>query len=320
MKVINKTYSVNLCLGGVTLKFLYSCLIMLLSVSTMSTQILASTGKSLDSGADVIRASDKLNIQVFREKELTGIFTTNSVGFVVDASGNIDYPLLGKINVEGKSIQELQMYITDKLKIDYLNDPQVQVSFYERGANNTVAIMGQVSKPGNYKHTAETTIARAISEAGGFMQIRDYIKGQSLRTVADASDVRITRRTISGEEVSTIVDVQAILEGRRPDEKLEPGDLVFVPEKKFDRTVSILGQVNQPGNYELVPGMTVIRLVSEAQGMTRLAAPSKIVLTRMNNGGTTQAKQIDLQGMIHGKVQDIALEPGDTIFVPEITF
>lgn len=312
----------SLWLAEVTLKLLCSFLIMLLSMSTMSTRVLASTATddSFDSGADVIRVSDKLNIQVFREKELTGIFTTNSVGFIVDSSGSIDYPLLGKIHVEGKNIQELQMHITDKLKKDYLNDPQVQVSFYERGANNTVAIMGQVSKPGNYKHTAETTIARAISEAGGFMQIRDYIKGQSLRTVADASDVRITRRTVGGGEISIIVDVQAILEGRRPDERLEPGDLVFVPEKKFDKTVSILGQVHQPGNYELVPGMTVIRLVSEAQGMTRLAAPNRIILTRTKNGGATHTRQINLQEMIYGKEKDIALEPGDTIFVPEITF
>src|SRR3989338_4520048 len=44
-----------------------------------------------------IRAGDKLNIQVYREKDLTGIFT-------VDLSGNISYPLLGEVHVQGLSL------------------------------------------------------------------------------------------------------------------------------------------------------------------------------------------------------------------------
>ncbi|GEM_PF-1447531 len=160
-----------------------------------------------------IRAGDKLNIQVYREKDLTGIF-------VVDNSGGISYPLLGVIDVQGKSLEELREYLKEELEKDYLTEAQVQVDF-EQSLNKTISILGQVNSAGNYPYTPDMTIVRLVSKAGGFTAI------------AAPKHVQITRKTTDGKIKTFSVNVDAIMAGRAEDFPLEAGDLITVPESFF---------------------------------------------------------------------------------------
>jgi len=160
-----------------------------------------------------IRAGDKLNIQVYREKDLTGIF-------IVDNAGNISYPLLGILSVQGMSLEELRQHLMDELKKDYLVNPQVQVDF-EESLNKSVSILGHVSKPGNYDYAPNMTLVRLISNAGGFTLI------------AAPKHVKITRRIKDGKIKTFQVNVDEIMGGQSEDVPLESGDLVMVPETLF---------------------------------------------------------------------------------------
>lgn len=160
-----------------------------------------------------IRAGDRLNIQVYRETDLTGIF-------IVDSSGHINYPLLGDLNVQGLSPEELRQRLTDELGKDYLTNPQVQVAF-EESLNKSVYILGQVSRPGNYEYTPNMTLVRLVSKAGGFT------------LMAAPSHVKITRKMRDGKIKSLSANVGAIMDGRAEDVVLESGDLVMVPETFF---------------------------------------------------------------------------------------
>ena len=126
-----------------------------------------------------IRAGDKLNIQVYREKDLTDIF-------IVDSAGNINYPLLGTLYVQGLSLEELRQHLTNELGKDYLVNPQVQVAF-EESLNKFVYILGQVAKPGNYDYTPNMTLVRLVSKAGGFT------------LMAASNQVKITRKMADGK-------------------------------------------------------------------------------------------------------------------------
>jgi protein involved in polysaccharide export with SLBB domain len=87
-------------------------------------------------------------------------------------------------------------------------------------------------------------------------------------------------------------------------------------------TVSILGQVKEPGSFEIKGSLTLIELISLAGGFTKIAATNdvRIMRTRLNGSKTTikvRANDIINRGR---EEDDVSLEPGDIITVPESFF
>lgn len=90
-----------------------------------------------------------------------------------------------------------------------------------------------------------------------------------------------------------------------------------------NKTVYVLGQVKKPASIEIPPEktLTILEAITSAGGFTDVAAVSKVRVLRMENG---QQKTIDVdvtqitkQG---NKSMDIALQPGDVVFVPQSLF
>lgn len=84
-------------------------------------------------------------------------------GYLVDKNGDIDFPVLGKINVAGTTLQELKKEIEYQLKSKpYILDPLVFVEFM----NFQVTMLGQIAN-GNYIFkSGSVTILEALAEAG----------------------------------------------------------------------------------------------------------------------------------------------------------
>lgn len=85
-------------------------------------------------------------------------------GYTVDSEGNIDFPVLGKIYVQGKTRSETCEYIK-QLLIDskQIKDPVVTVEFMNLG----FSVLGEVTSPGRYRiDKDEFTVFDAISLAG----------------------------------------------------------------------------------------------------------------------------------------------------------
>ncbi len=263
---------------------------------------------SADYDVYVIHPGDKLNIQVLREKELSGVF-------VVSPSGRIDYPLLGEVYIDGFSMDELKKFLVDGLSREYLVNPQIQIDF-EESPNRSVTILGQVTRPGNYMLSPNLTLARLISQVGG------------LTSLASSNNVRVIRMNKDGIRLNALVDVQKVMKGEIEDIKLMPGDMVFVDkiadkEKgtiKLMDSVSILGAVAKPGNYAYAPGLTLVKLISEAGGFTGLAAPNRVKIMRSSANGEQVSIQVDANKILDGKAKDVALEQKDLVVVSESFF
>lgn len=273
----------------------------------------------------VILPGDKLNIRVYREEELTGVWHGSSVGYAVDAEGDLNFPLVGSIRVEGMRLEELQKKLTELLD-QYIVNPQVSISFYEKETKAKVSIMGQVVRTGNYDYVQGMTIMQLVAEAGGFVQPEaDRIEAGQ---VPDVNRVQITRQMASGADNVRIVDAQAIMDGKAPDVALEPSDLVIVPSQQniladpasASLSVSVLGQVNMPGNYDVSKTGTLVRLISDARGFTRLAAQDRVMLTRSAAGAGKSVSRVNAEAIMRGAAEDISLMPGDVIYVPESEF
>ena len=131
-----------------------------------------------------VRPKDKLSILVnAQDQKLTNMFNLPIVsqqigqestgssgtirgvsGYTVDSFGDINFPVLGKIRVEGMTREQIADYLTKQLKEqELIKDPVVTVEFMNLG----VSVLGEVNKPGRISINRDNmTILDALSEAG----------------------------------------------------------------------------------------------------------------------------------------------------------
>ena len=86
------------------------------------------------------------------------------IGYTVDKNGEIDFPVLGKIYVAGKTREEIAEYIKSELMRENLvKDPVVTVEYL----NLCVSVLGEVNNPGRYGLDRDkNTILDVLSMAG----------------------------------------------------------------------------------------------------------------------------------------------------------
>ena len=131
-----------------------------------------------------VRPKDKLSILInAQDQKLTNMFnlpivsqqigqestgssgTSRGVsGYTVDTDGYINFPVLGKIKVEGMTREQIAEYLTGQLKEqELIKDPVVTVEFMNLG----VSVLGEVNRPGRISINRDNlTILDALSEAG----------------------------------------------------------------------------------------------------------------------------------------------------------
>jgi polysaccharide export outer membrane protein len=155
---------------------------------------------------------DTFEVRVFGEPDLSGTFK-------VGGQGNITYPLVGDLHVEGLDPQAVSKLIGDRLRQGIMRDPQVTVTSKDQ-LSKKVYILGQVGHPGTFPYSPSMTVVEAITVAGGFTQL------------AAKNDTTITRID-QGKETKMKVPVADIGEGKARNVFLRPGDIISVPERLF---------------------------------------------------------------------------------------
>jgi len=151
---------------------------------------------------------DRFEVRVFGEDSIGG-------GFQVQENGSIDFPLIGRVHVQGTTQGELAAMLESELRDGYLRNPQVTVIMTGR-ENLEVSVLGEVQRPGTFSYIEKLTLVQAISDAGG------------LKELAQARRVKLTRKGPTGTGTYE-VSLKAITEGRAEDILLQPGDIIFVP-------------------------------------------------------------------------------------------
>ena len=104
-----------------------------------------------------------VSYQAGSEVSAANSYQQRLMGYVVDEQGFIDFPVLGKINVAGKTRWEVAEFIKNKLIQDgYLTDAVVTVEFM----NFKVSVLGEVSSPGTFTIEGDkVTVLQALSLA-----------------------------------------------------------------------------------------------------------------------------------------------------------
>jgi polysaccharide export outer membrane protein len=128
-------------------------------------------------------------------------------------------------------------------------------------------------------------------------------------TVSDAGTISLPLlATIDVEGLST-AELETAISGALRSRDLAPRASVSVQVQKF-RPFYILGEVQRPGQYPYVPGMTVLTAVSIAGGYTFRANKRDAELVRTRKHVSYKARA----------GTDARVLPGDTLMVPETWF
>ncbi len=124
----------------------------------------------------------------------------------------------------------------------------------------------------------------------------------------------------------TIPEAELTIENAYRDERFLRNPQVTISVEEYTpREVSIQGQVKNPGRYPMPieQTMSVLELVTRAQGFTDTAKGTAVSVTRINPDGTKEIFTVDVESFIKGKAKGKAsdssqvLLPGDIVYVPE---
>ncbi len=225
----------------------------------------------------------------------------------VDSQGRLAVPMVGSLMVEGMTLPELEQAIVKPLAADYFVNPQVILTV-KQSRSLAFVITGAVSNPGKYEMEEAPTLMELIGRAGGLAA--DY--GQ------------IAYVTHEGEDETGLseIDIIALLEsgGNTGNLLLKKGDRVQIPFKKEQdqskSNIFLSGEVKKPGMYPYQPGLTALNACVMAGGFNDFAAPNRSRILR-RQGGQQEVLRINLERVKRGQIEDILLQPGDHLHVPE---
>lgn len=114
----------------------------------------------------------------------TGITQERMQNYILDQEGNIDFPLIGKINLLGLNRNQASEKIKGILKNGYINDP----SIYIRLLNFKISVLGEVNKPGVYPVQGErVTLIEALALAG---DLTIYGKRNSILLIREKNGIK----------------------------------------------------------------------------------------------------------------------------------
>lgn len=112
-------------------------------------------------------------------------------------------------------------------------------------------------------------------------------------------------------------DVAADIETKLADGWLRnPQVSVSLLERQNPEQVTVLGEVKEAGSFPHDGTLTVMQAISLAGGLTTEAQRRKVKLIRETAEGR-QTVVIDVQAIVESRAQDLPIEPGDIIMVPE---
>jgi polysaccharide biosynthesis/export protein len=141
----------------------------------------------------------------------------------IQPDGFINLRGVGDMYIAGKSVPELTGALR-KVYAQFLHDPVIDVELKDFEKPYFIA-GGELGRPGKYELRGETTVAEAITIAGGFTDRAKH------------SEVVLFHRVLGGWDQAKKLDVKRMLANKdlTEDLQLRPGDLIYVPKSRSSK-------------------------------------------------------------------------------------
>ncbi len=141
--------------------------------------------------------------------------------YVVDSEGNIDFPVVGKVSAEGKTLEQLKNDLTVRVT-EFVKEPTVVI----RLANFKVTVLGEVNRPGQYTvPEGQTTILNALGLAG------------DLTIYGQRTNILLVRNN-SGEFTKQRINLLDSNFINSPYFQLKQGDVIYVSANETKQKIS----------------------------------------------------------------------------------
>ena len=251
-----------------------------------------------------------IQVHVMGEVENPGTYTMSSFATIFNALYQA-----GGVSEVG-TMREIKVFRNDKLVATYdvydfilngnsdmgirLEDNDVvTVDAYK----NLVSVTGHVKRPMYYEMLDNESLAQLLKYAGGFA-------GNAYK-----EDVRLIRNGKREREIYTLnaAEQQEFI--------LADGDSVSVDSimPTFANMVEVRGAVYRPGQFQMNGRVnTVKQLVECAGGLKDDAFMNRAILNRRNPNNTMENLAINLENLMNGTDEDIALRKNDVLLIPSL--
>lgn len=185
-------------------------------IGTISAAETASPSGGSDKLSNYILApNDLVSIKVFQEDDLDSKLR-------ISKDGTITFPLIGAVNIGGKSPQEGATVIRNLLAKRFLRNPQVSLTVIEY-AKRRFTVLGQVQRPGVYSMPDRDSLMllQAIGMAGGYTRNADAAKITLKRTSGGKETVfKLNAKNMANQGTATGFEIQT-------DDVITVGESIF---------------------------------------------------------------------------------------------
>jgi len=158
----------------------------------------------------VLGCGDTLKVTVWRHEEA-------SADAVIMPDGKTSLPLVGEVAAAGLTVDEFKDELNRKYS-EYITEPHITITVKETNSLK-IYVLGEVTKPGEYKLNSSTDVLQALSLAGGFT------------IYANKSNIDIIRKE-GDKKIKINFNYNEVLKGKNLNQNipLKPGDVIVVYE------------------------------------------------------------------------------------------
>ncbi|NDC37929.1 MAG: hypothetical protein EBZ48_07725, partial [Proteobacteria bacterium] len=242
----------------------------------------------------------------------------------VTESGYINLPLIGAVAAKDRTEAALVKELRSRLSA-YVRNPQVSLSVAQYGSQK-VSIFGAVERPGSYPlKKGMNNMVELLGEAGGVSQragnylnfIPSELTGGSIDPVSRARFALQAENGGGGRGIEIYLDRVLGTGGGMPVEvPIRAGDMIVIPEAG---KVTVEGEVQKTGSYELGKQMTLLGALAAAGGLTLGGKIDEVEIVRELGIEQKTRLVVDLTKIATGEQRDVRLRNGDIVRVPSDT-
>ena len=306
-KTIEATVSPD---GDVTIEGFGPVQVAGLTVGQANAQLRSQLGKRYQSSQIrlTVGQTRTIMVNVFGEVKAPGTYTLSAFASVFHALYMAGGPS------ELGTLRNIKVYRNNQLVTtvdvyDYILNGQLTGNV--RLADNDVILVGtydclvthsgKVKRPTFYEMRKNESLSTLLRYAGGFT-------GDAYK-----SSVRVVRKTGRQFSVYNVGEFDMSSFTMNDEDSVSVDSII----QRFENMVEIKGAVFRPGMYQVGGDITSVHsLIQNSEGLTEDAFTDHAVLHRMRPDRTLEVIQVDVQGILDGRVADMPLKPNDVLFIP----
>jgi polysaccharide biosynthesis/export protein len=239
----------------------------------------------------------------------------NERPFRVDSDGNINLPLVGKVQASGLTIQALEADLVTRLK-QFIRDPQVIISVVQF-RSEPVFFLGAFKNPGIYPLVGRRTLIEMLSTVGGLQTNASHRIRLTRRAEYGPIPLASASQSADSKSSSVEISIESLTQNVNPDEDIVLRSYDLITAELAER-IYVSGEVAKVSAIEMAGrnSISVAQALVEAGGFKEFSVRDHVRVLRSVMGTTQRAAiDIDVKRIFEGKDVDFPLLPNDILYI-----